>query len=474
MFGLLLLTIGRRFTVLNDTIVAISTPLASAGIGIIRISGVDAIAITKEIFKPKKDIDYHSLMSHTLHYGHITDRQFNRTLDEVLVSFMIAPHTYTREDVVEINAHGGLIVMQSILSLVLRHGARIAEPGEFTKRAFLNGRIDLSQAEAVMDIIHAKTELALNASVKQLSGSIKLEVESIKEEVIQLIAHIEASIDYPEYDIEELEFEIVKKQCNELSKRVLKLVTSYDHGKIIREGIKTAIVGRPNVGKSSLLNALLKEQRAIVTEIPGTTRDTLEEYMNIHGIPLKLIDTAGIRNTDEPVEKIGVSRSKGLIQEADLILFVINSAEPLTTEDDIIMDLIKDKKVIILMNKSDLNMQVKKEHLKEHLCDCTIIETSATRFQGLDRLENEIKQQFMLGNISMDNEIVIHNARHKQSLDKAYQSLLQVIDSIDNGMPEDCWAIDMHNTYEQLSEVTGDHVTDDVISQIFSQFCLGK
>lgn len=459
---------------LNDTIVAISTPLASAGIGIIRISGDDALAITKKIFIPKKDINYMELKSHTLHYGHIIDSQFDRTLDEVLVSFMLAPNTYTREDVIEINAHGGLIVMQSILSLVLRQGARIAEPGEFTKRAFLNGRIDLSQAEAVMDIIHAKTELALNASVKQLSGNIKVEIESIKQIIIGLIAHIEASIDYPEYDIEELEFDKVKNNCNELSLRILKLIKSYDHGKIIREGIKTAIVGRPNVGKSSLLNALLKEQRAIVTEVPGTTRDTLEEYMNVHGIPLKLIDTAGIRITEDTVEKIGVSRSKALIQDADLILFVINSSEPLTEEDDVIMDLITDQKVIILMNKSDLDNQVKKEHLKEHLRNCTIIETSATRFQGLDILEDEIKQQFMTGNIDMDNEVVVHNARHKQSLEKSYQALLQVIESIDNGMPEDCWAIDMHNSYEHLSEVTGDHVTDDVISQIFSQFCLGK
>jgi len=459
---------------LNDTIVAISTPLASAGIGIIRISGEDALLIIQKIFVPKKSIDYSTIQSHTLHYGHIIDDKYNRTLDEVLVSFMLAPHTYTREHVIEINTHGGLIVMQSILSLVLRSGARIAEPGEFTKRAFLNGRIDLSQAEAVMDIIHAKTELALNASVKQLSGNIKYEIEDIKRIIIGLIAHIEASIDYPEYDIEELHFDSIKQTCNELLIRIDKLIKSYDNGKIIREGIRTAIIGRPNVGKSSLLNALLKEQRAIVTDVPVTTRDTLEEYMNVHGIPLKLIDTAGIRSTEDTVEKIGVSRAKALIQEADLILFVINSAESLTSEDEAIMDLIQEQKVIILLNKSDLDLKVKKEHLKEHLRNSTLIETSATKFQGLDVLENEIKRQFMVGNLNLENDVIIHNVRHKQALEKAYSALRQVIDSINEGMPEDCWAIDMHSSYELLSEVTGDHVTDDVISQIFSQFCLGK
>lgn len=409
-----------------------------------------------------------------MHYGHIIDEEYDRVLDEVLVSFMLAPGTYTREDVVEINTHGGLVVMQSILSLVLRRGARIAEPGEFTKRAFLNGRIDLSQAEAVMDIIHAKTELALNASVNQLGGNIKNEIEQLKTRILAIIAHIEASIDYPEYDIEELEFSKVRQDMDEVRGIIHKLIQSYDNGKIIREGIRTVIVGRPNVGKSSLLNALLKEQRAIVTDIPGTTRDSLEEYMNVHGIPLKLIDTAGIRLTEDVVEKIGVDRSKSLIDEADLVLFVIDSSQPLTEEDDEIMDLIVNQKVIILMNKSDLEIQVKKEHLKEHLREMTVIETSATRFEGLDSLEEEIKSQFMQGKVSLDNETVIHNIRHKQSLEKAEDSARQVIESIDMGMPEDCWAIDMHETYEHLSEITGDKVTDDVITQIFSQFCLGK
>ncbi len=308
--------------VLNDTIAAISTPLASSGIGIIRISGDDALDIISGIFRPRKVLDYRELKSHTMHYGHIIDEEYDRVLDEVLVSFMLAPGTYTREDVVEINTHGGLVVMQSILSLVLRRGARIAEPGEFTKRAFLNGRIDLSQAEAVMDIIHAKTELALNASVNQLGGNIKNEIEQLKTRILAIIAHIEASIDYPEYDIEELEFSKVRQDMDEVRGIIHKLIQSYDNGKIIREGIRTVIVGRPNVGKSSLLNALLKEQRAIVTDIPGTTRDSLEEYMNVHGIPLKLIDTAGIRLTEDVVEKIGVDRSKSLIDEADLVLLL--------------------------------------------------------------------------------------------------------------------------------------------------------
>lgn len=459
---------------LNDTIVAISTPLASAGIGIIRISGDESLNIVSKIFFPKKTLDYKNMKSHTLHYGHIIDPEYNRTLDEVLVSFMLAPNTYTREHVVEINAHGGLVVLQSVLSLVLRQGARIAEPGEFTKRAFLNGRIDLSQAEAVMDIIHSKTELALNASVNQLSGNIKNEIEDLKKNLLETTAFIEAAIDYPEYDIDELSSDQVRDKMVLVKDRINALVKSYDNGRIIREGIKTVIVGRPNVGKSSLLNALLKEQRAIVTDIPGTTRDSLEEYMNVHGIPLKLIDTAGIRVTEDVVEKIGVDRSKNLMSEADLVLFVVDSSEPLTKEDDEIMDLIGSQKVIILMNKSDLNIQVKKEHLKEHLREMTIIETSATKSTGLDKLEEEIKSQFMSGNIQLDNETVIHNIRHKQSLEKAGHSIENVIESIDMGMPEDCFAIDLHQGYEHLCEITGDRVTDDVIKQIFSQFCLGK
>jgi tRNA modification GTPase len=459
---------------LNDTIAAISTPLSSAGIGIIRISGDDALEIIQSIFKPKKKLNYEKIMSHTLRYGYIIDSEYERILDEVLVTFMLNPNTYTCEDIVEINCHGGLVVMQSILSLVLRRGARMAEPGEFTKRAFLNGRIDLSQAEAVMDIIHSKTELALNASVKQLEGSVKKEIDELNEEVLSLIAHVEASIDYPEYDVEELEFSKVKEQCQVIKGRIDKLIRSYDHGRIIREGIKTVIVGRPNVGKSSLLNALLKEQRAIVTEVPGTTRDSLEEYMNVHGIPLKLIDTAGIRITEDIVEKIGVNKSKELIAQADLVLYVVDSSEALTTEDDAIMDLINNQKVIVLMNKSDLNQHVKKEHLKEHLQSASIIETSAVSYEGLEQLEQEIKDQFMTGRITSIDETVIHNVRHKQSLEKAHNSIEQVMNSIDMGMPEDCWAIDLHDVYEAFGEVTGDHVTEDVISQIFSQFCLGK
>lgn len=459
---------------LNDTIVAISTPLASAGIGIIRISGDEALKIISKIFVPKKSMDNRNIVSHTLHYGYIIDPKYNRTLDEVLVSYMLKPNTYTRENIIEINAHGGLIVLQSILSLVLRSGARIAEPGEFTKRAFLNGRIDLSQAEAVMDIIHSKTELALNASVNQLSGNIKNEIEKIKKNLLETIAHIEASIDYPEYDIDELSADQVKEKMEKVATKIKYLISSYDNGKIIREGIKTVIVGKPNVGKSSLLNALLKEQRAIVTDIPGTTRDSLEEYMNIHGIPLKLIDTAGIRLTEDIIEKIGVNRSKELMLNADLILFVIDSSECLTTEDEEIMELISNQKVIILMNKSDLNKKVKKEHLKEHLREMTIIETSALKFEGLDQLQEQIKNMFMIGNIQIDNETVIHNIRHKQSLEKAIESIYNVIESIDNRMPEDCYAIDLHSAYEHLGEITGDHVNDDIIKQIFSQFCLGK
>ncbi len=458
----------------NDTIAAISTPLASAGIGIIRISGEDALGVIRKIFKPASDKKTVGDQSHVLLYGYITDPEYDRVLDEVLVSVMLAPNTYTKEDVVEINTHGGVVVMQSILSLVLRHGARIAEPGEFTKRAFLNGRLDLSQAEAVMDIIESKTELALNASVKQLEGQLKKEIESLKKEILELIANIEASIDYPEYDVEEIAFERVQGICEAMSGRIRRLIDSYDNGRIVREGIKTVIVGRPNVGKSSLLNALLKEQRAIVTDIPGTTRDSLEEYMNVHGIPLKLIDTAGIRSTEDIVERLGVEKSKELINQADLVLFVINGSEDLQEEDYQIMELICNQKVICLVNKSDLVIKVDRKALSDALKDCTIIETSAIHHVGLDALETEIKEQFMTGQVQSNDGTVIHNIRHKQALVQAVDALEQVRESIEMGMPEDCWAIDLHGAYEHLCEVTGDKVTDDVIQQIFSQFCLGK
>ncbi len=459
---------------INDTIAAISTPLSSAGIGIIRISGQQAFYIIKLIFEPRKKIDLDKIESHCIKYGNIVDNENKRVLDEVLVSFMIGPNTYTREDIIEINCHGGLIVMQSILSLVLRYGARMAEPGEFTKRAFLNGRIDLSQAEAVMDIIHAKTEMALNASVKQLEGSVKKEIDQLNEEVLELIAHVEASIDYPEYDVEDLEFSKVRKQCEHMKIRIEKLIKSYDHGRIIREGIKTVIVGRPNVGKSSLLNALLREQRAIVTDVPGTTRDSLEEYMNIHGIPLKLIDTAGIRLTEDVVEKIGVNKSKELIESADLVLYVIDGSQPLTEEDKEIIKLIQHQKVIVLMNKSDLKVCVEKKQLEKYLPQSHIIEISAIYYKGLEALEEEIKEQFMSGQVQSNDDTVIYNVRQKQSLEKAYKSMEQVIESIDMGMPEDCWAIDLHNVYEGFGEVIGNHMNEDIISKIFSQFCLGK
>lgn len=459
---------------LYDTIAAISTPMSSAGIGIIRISGSDAFQILDRIFQGKRKFSIQKVKSHTIHYGHIIDPVYHKIYDEVLVSVMVAPNTYTRENVVEINTHGGIMVMQTILNLVLKNGARLAEPGEFTKRAFLNGRLDLSQAEAVMDIIHSKTELAMHESVKQLNGSVKKQIEEFKKEILTLIAHIEASIDYPEYDIDELNFDTVLVQCKSIQLKMENLMDSYHNGKIIREGIKTVIVGKPNVGKSSILNALLKEQRAIVTEIAGTTRDTLEEYMNVHGIPLKLIDTAGIRETEDVVEKIGVSKSKDMIKEADLVLFVVNGSEPLTNEDLEIIQMIQEQQVIILLNKSDLEVIVSKDELIHQIPKATIIETSAIHYTGLSELENTIKNEFMHGKIFQNDEIMIHNIRHKNSLMKARDSIEKVIESIERGMPEDCWAIDIRDAYDRLSEITGDLVNDDVIAQIFSQFCLGK
>lgn len=471
----------RNFTY-EDTIAAISTPVAVGGIGIIRISGKDALQIVSRIFKAKKStFNIANVTSHTLHYGHIYDttQKGEYILDEVLVSFMLGPNTYTKEDVVEINSHGGVMVMKSILAVVLKQGARIAEPGEFTKRAFLNGRIDLTQAEAVMDIIHSKTEMAVNQSVKQLEGSLKVEIEELKQTLLELIAHIEASIDYPEYDIEELTNEKYRVKILNMLVSIEGFIDSFDNGRIVREGIKTSIIGRPNVGKSSILNALLRENRAIVTDIPGTTRDTLEEYMNVHGIPLRLIDTAGIRDTDDVVESIGVTKSYDMIKEADLVLFILDSSIEITDEDIQLMKELKEKNVIIILNKIDLERKIESSYVMKIYKEITgeqaiILETSATEYDGLHALETQIKDMFMLGEIDHNNTASINNVRQKNALLSAKASLEKVLESINAYMSEDIWAIDLQDAYQFLQGITGEHVDEDIINQIFSQFCLGK
>ncbi len=375
---------------------------------------------------------------------------------------------------VEVNAHGGILVVQKILRLILSEGVRLAEPGEFTKRAFLNGRIDLSQAEAVMDLINSSTEMALEASMNQLKGSVSNKITEIKELSIKLMAHIEAQIDYPEYDIEELSTDRLLEDMNAIKSRVNALLNSYDDGRRIKDGIKTAIIGKPNVGKSSLLNFLLKEQRAIVTDIPGTTRDVLEEYMNIHGVPLRLIDTAGIRDTHDFIEKIGVEKSKNLISEADLILLMMDASTELTSEDMQIIELVKDKKIIVLLNKIDLNMKVEIDDLKKLLPHQIIIGISVKTDNGLDLLEKHIKELFLLGDINFNDYVYITNVRHKSALESARVSIDEVIKSVKLGMAEDFIAIDLQNVYEAICEITGDSVKEDLINQIFSQFCLGK
>lgn len=457
-----------------DTIASISTAIANGGIGIIRISGPEALDAAGRIFVPASGKAIAEAPTHTLHYGRIVRGGSGKPIDEVLVSVMRGPSSYTKEDVVEINCHGGALVAKQVLKAALAAGCRLAEPGEFTKRAFLNGRIDLSQAEAVMDIINAQTQLSLDASMHQLKGDLSERIQRIKDGMLELMAHIEASIDYPEYDIDELSTGNALEKIAGFLAETRVLVDSYDNGRIIREGIKTAIIGKPNVGKSTLLNALLREQRAIVTEIPGTTRDVLEEFMNIHGIPIRLMDTAGIRMTDDLVEQIGVERSKEKLAAADLVVMVLDASRALDAEDFAILDLIGDKEAIFLLNKIDLEEKIERRLLEEHVADSRFIEASAISSLGISALEDAIRDLFLIGEIDMDNQVYITNARHKDALDKALASLEEVAASIEGGMPEDCWSIDLKNAYDSLSVVTGESVEDDLIDRIFSQFCLGK
>jgi len=458
-----------------DTIASISTALTPSGIGIVRLSGDKSIAIANELFVSahanKKLIQ---VKSHTINYGHIIDPTDQSLVDEVMVSVMKGPNSYTKEDVVEINCHGGIMILENVLKLLLQSGARLAEPGEFTKRAFLNGRLDLSQAEAVMDLIHSKTQLSLKSSVSQLKGKLSLTLNEIKASLIGLIAHIEASIDYPEYEIGDLSLEQMTTSINENKSKIQALVQSFDNGKIIREGIKTAIIGKPNVGKSSLLNALLRENRAIVTDIPGTTRDVLEEYMNIHGIPIKLIDTAGIRSTEDQIERIGVERSMVQLEEADLIIFMLDVSRPLDHEDRHIMSLIADKEIVCLMNKIDLVETIDRQEIRSIIGSGHMIDVSTKNLDGIDALEQYIRQQFIQGDIDLNNEVYITNVRHKNALVDAVKSLTNVLESIEIGMPEDCWSIDIKDAYDHIGIVTGDSVSEDMMAEIFSRFCLGK
>lgn len=458
--------------IFNDTIAAISTAPGVGGIGIIRVSGADAIEVVDKVFKGVGNKKLMNQVTHTIHYGYIVDDE-GSTIDEVLVMLMKAPKTFTREDVVEINCHGGPVPLDAVLIQLLKKGARLAESGEFTKRAFLNGRIDLSQVEAIMDIIEAKTELSLSQAVNQLEGKLSKKIKEYQDLLIQIIARIEVSIDYPEYDDESFTNDF-REDIKILNKRLNKLLKTADTGKMIRDGVRTTIVGQTNVGKSSLLNALLEENKAIVTDIPGTTRDIVEAYLNIEGIPFLLLDTAGIRETEDIVEKIGIEKSRDSIKTADLVLMLTDRSRVLDkAEIELIKDL-KDKKVIYIRTKADLKENITKEIIHDYVEEAQIVEISTKLKSGLGELKKAMKQFVIRGEAQVKGEATISNRRQKEALIKAIQSLNKVIESIDRGMPEDCIAIDLHDAYGHLGMIIGEALKDEIIDQLFSRFCLGK
>lgn len=469
----------------NDTIAAIATALSDSGIGIIRISGDDAIYIVDSIFRsPSGKRILTKVQSHTVHYGYIVDKEEN-VIDEVMVVVMKAPKSYTTEDTVEINCHGGVLVVQKVLQTVLENGARIAEPGEFTKRAFLNGRIDLSRAEAVIDVIHSQNEYALSSSVSQLKGRLSDKIHKLREDILYQIAFIESALDDPEHISLDGYPEQLAVKVTYFQQEIAKLLATADNGRLIKEGISTVIVGKPNAGKSSLLNMMLGEDRAIVTEIAGTTRDALHETINLHGISLNMIDTAGIHETQDVVEKIGVERAKKYAMDADLILYVVDASGNIDEDDQNIISLLDGKKAIILLNKSDLENKITEESLKENLAkrlkhreDIRILRTStidpSSENSGMEELEETIRNMFFEGELKQNNELVVTNLRHKEALQDALHSLQLVERSIEDGMPEDFYSIDLTSAYASLGKIIGEEVDEDVVNEIFSKFCMGK
>lgn len=454
-----------------STIAAISTAPGNAGIGIIRLSGDDCFKILQKIFKPKNKGE---IKGYTIKYGNIVKSENDEIIDEVLVSYFVAPKSYTKENMCEINSHGGIVVENQILEECLKNGAVLAEPGEFTKRAFMNGRIDLSQAEAVIDIINSKTEKEMIVAQRHLEGSLSKKIKDIQGEILNLMADIEASIDYPEYDIEETTNKKINDTLNSVEEKLLKLKNSFENGKILKEGIKTAIIGKPNVGKSSLLNLILGENRAIVSDIEGTTRDTIEEYINIKGIPLKIVDTAGIRKTNDEVEKIGVERSINNINNAELIIALFDDSRAFDDQDQKILDLIEGKKTIILINKIDLGKNLIKENEKLKKFKNNIIEFSTINETGLDKLYNKIEELFKLNELDCENTEIITNNRHKQQILYALEDVAKGRESLETHMPVDITAICLKDILERLAEITGENVSEDIINEIFKKFCLGK
>lgn len=458
--------------ILDDIIAAISTPPGNGGIGIVRMSGAGCIDVAEKIFKSKSGVKLKDKKSHTVTYGDIMSG--DEKIDEAIVTVMKAPATYTKEDIVEINCHGGSGVTGAVLNLVLKSGARLAEPGEFTKRAFLNGRIDLTQAEAVMDIIDAKTEAARKTAVNQLSGRLKKEIMDLREDIINSIATVEANNDYPEYDIEEETYFDLNEDCHRFLSKINALLESSERGKILKDGISTAIIGKPNSGKSSLLNYLLDEERAIVTDIAGTTRDTVEEFINLDGIPVKLIDTAGIRETGDVVEKIGVDKSKASAENADLCIFITDASEPLAVEDKEILEFVKGKKIIALFNKIDKGVKSDIDYVKNMVGEENCLLVSVKNGEGINLLLERIKDMFLGGDINFGEETLINNVRHKNLLYNTLESIMSAVNAIEMHIPEDFISLDLKQAYEYLGEIIGESIGDDVIDKIFSKFCLGK
>lgn len=455
-----------------STIVSISTAPGIGGIGIIRMSGEKSFEILDKIFKPKTSQKIEDIKGYTIKYGHIVEN--NEIIDEVLVSYFKAPRSYTTENMCEINSHGGNVVVKKILEICLKNGAELAEPGEFTKRAFLNGRIDLAQAESVIDVINAKSDKEAKSGIKQLEGYLSKEIKCIKQEILDVLVNIEVTIDYPEYDTPEVQEKEIAQMLESVGKKLKKLEKSFDNGKIIKDGIKTAIIGKPNAGKSSLLNAILKEDRAIVTDIAGTTRDTIEEFVTINGIPLNLVDTAGIREASDEVEKIGVEKSIKQANDADLIIAIFDSSKDLEEEDIEILNLIKGKKSIILLNKSDLNSKINENDDRFTSITENILRISALNKYGIDELYEKIAELFNLNEINLDNEILITNIRHKNIISKSLENVNKAKEALEINMPIDIITIYIKEILEDLGEITGEVVTEDIINEIFSKFCLGK
>lgn len=458
----------------EDTISAIATAPGESGIGIIRLSGPNAVAVADRMFKGITGKSVHNIKSFQAAYGHIIDCETGLTIDEVLVLVMRAPRSYTREDIVEIHCHGGIVPLQRILDLTLQHGARLAEPGEFTKRAFLNGRLDLTQAEAVIDIIRAKTASSLKVAVNQLSGRLSKEIRNLRDEILAMIAHLEAAIDFPEDDIEEMAAGEAAEKVEKIISEIDKLLSTAQTGRILREGLSTVIIGRPNVGKSSLLNALLREQRAIVTDIPGTTRDTIEEYVNIRGIPLKIVDTAGIRETNDLVEKIGVERTKEVMLDADLILVLLDASEKMSHEDEGVLSALNGRQAIILVNKCDLPRQLEMDKVSACAAGKKVLPISAVHGTGMEELEQLIVDLVYSGQVRPAEDALVNNVRQAHLLEEARHHLKEVVAAVRTGLPPDCLVIDLRNAWDKLGKITGDTVGEDILNEIFTRFCIGK